>query len=279
MPLSLGPPPPALSTGRSEQRRGRNERKGGASAAGAPGTSPVKYRKERDPNWSRLKMMALVRAKYAEFMDELQSNDPREFMNSDVTQWKRVSLSMNAGPSITCYRSSEACKYKWQTLLPEYKRVADVHKETGTNSLAFFEMSFGERRKRELSKIFDPYVYEEMHTWLRHKPTMNLLHFRDLLNPLNSNFHPPNYGLDDLHASEDSRGESALHAYASAAKHMMQSRTPCPSRSLSPMRPKPQPGAIKTSPCSPPHPPNRHQLLTFAPGMLRPQARHSSTVG
>jgi hypothetical protein len=46
----------------------------------------VKSRKERDPNWNRLEMLALVRAKRAEFIDELQVDDPRELMNTDVTK-------------------------------------------------------------------------------------------------------------------------------------------------------------------------------------------------
>jgi hypothetical protein len=55
-------------------------------------------------------------------------DDPRELMNTDVTKWERISLSVNAGAGISCYRSPEACKYKWQTLVPEYKKVADLHK-------------------------------------------------------------------------------------------------------------------------------------------------------
>jgi hypothetical protein len=64
-------------------------------------------------------------------------------MNIEMSKWERVSLSMNAGTWISCYHSLEACKYKWQTLLLEYKRVTDVHRETGTNSMAYFDMSFG----------------------------------------------------------------------------------------------------------------------------------------
>jgi hypothetical protein len=55
----------------------------------------LKGRKERDPNWSRLEMLALVRAKRAEFMDELQVDDQRELMSTEGTKWERVSLSVN----------------------------------------------------------------------------------------------------------------------------------------------------------------------------------------
>lgn len=130
-------------------------------------------------------------------------------------------------------------------------------------------MSFGERRKRKLPKIFDPYVYEEIYTWLRHKPTMNPLHFRDLLNPLDSNFRPPSRNLDDLPASEDSRGEPALHAYASAAAY------DAAADSMSKQEPltddtEASAGGNQNFPMFPSLAPNRHQLLTFAPRMLRP---------
>ena len=111
---------------------------------------------------------------------------------------------MNVGDGIACYRSPEACKYKWQTLLSEYKKVADLHRETGTNSLLYFEMTFGQRRARELPKNLDLYVYEEMHSWLRHKPTIYPPHFRDLLSPQDGNFKSPTLGVVEEQKEEDS---------------------------------------------------------------------------
>jgi hypothetical protein len=84
--MLYGPPPPTASTGSSEQRRGRNKRKALASTSDTTPLGNVKSRKERDPNWNRLEMLALVRAKRAEFIDELQVDDPRELMNTDVTK-------------------------------------------------------------------------------------------------------------------------------------------------------------------------------------------------
>jgi hypothetical protein len=100
------------------------------STGEAQGAGPSKTRKERDPNWNCMEMISLVRAKRAEFMEELTVDDPRELMNTDMTKSERVSLSVNAGAGISCYRSPEACKYKWQTILHEYKKVADLHKGT-----------------------------------------------------------------------------------------------------------------------------------------------------
>jgi hypothetical protein len=48
-------------------------------------------------------------------------------INPEKTKWDKVLLSVNMAAGITCYRSPEACKYKWQTLLLEYKWVANLH--------------------------------------------------------------------------------------------------------------------------------------------------------
>ena len=150
-------------------------------------------------------------------MDELQTDDPRELMNTNITKWERVFPLINAGSSISYYRSLKACKYKWQMLLPDYKRVADLHKEIGMNNMAYFEMSFGERRQKELPRNVDLYVYDEMHTLLRHKPMMNPPHFRDLLYPSDGNFRRPSRNMDNFTSGgEESQGEATLHAYSSA---------------------------------------------------------------
>jgi hypothetical protein len=75
-------------------------------------------------------MLVLVRTKGAEFLKELEADDPYDLMNPKMRKWDKVSISMNLVVGITCYRSPEACKYKWQTLLLKYKRIADLHKET-----------------------------------------------------------------------------------------------------------------------------------------------------
>jgi hypothetical protein len=84
-------------------------------------------------------------------------------MTSEMTKWDKISLSVNTAPGISCYRIPEACKYKWHTLLPEYKRVADLHRQTGTNYMLYFELTFGQRREKGLPKKIDAYVYKDMH--------------------------------------------------------------------------------------------------------------------
>jgi hypothetical protein len=111
-------------------------------------------------------------------------------------------------------------------MLPEYKRVADVHKETGVNSMLYFEMSFRERKDKILPKNFDQYVYIEMHDWLKHKPTMNPPHFRGLLSPTNANYMIPPISAETGNgvplkdsASDGVLHTTGLHAYSSAATY------------------------------------------------------------
>jgi hypothetical protein len=169
--------------------------------------------------------MALVRAKRQEFLEELDIEDPRELMSSEMTKWEKVSLSLNRADGISCFRTAEACKYKWQQLLPDYKKVADLHKGTGTNSMLYFDLSFAERRDRVLPKNFDAFVYREMHEWLRHKPTMNPPHFRDLLHPDDGNLRAaaeenvPEVQSPAVDEQHRPRSDSTLHAYTSVAAY------------------------------------------------------------
>jgi hypothetical protein len=86
--------------------------KASTSSISGDGEQSRRPRKERNLNWNRLEMIALVCAKRAEFSEELQANDPCELMSSEMTKWDHVSLSINAVAGITYFRSVEACKYK-----------------------------------------------------------------------------------------------------------------------------------------------------------------------
>jgi hypothetical protein len=89
-----------------------------------------------------MEMIALVRAKKQEFIKELDADNPRELMSTEMTKWERISMSMNTVEGMTCFRSIEACKYKWQQLLPDYKKVANLYKGTETNAMLYFDLSF-----------------------------------------------------------------------------------------------------------------------------------------
>lgn len=110
-------------------------------------------------------MLALVWAKRSEFLLELETNDLRKLMYPEMLKQEKIALSINIAPGITCYKSAEAYKYKWQTLLRKYKKVVDMHKETWVNSMLYFEVTFQQRRERVLTKFFDSFVYTKMHEW------------------------------------------------------------------------------------------------------------------
>ena len=119
---------------------------------------PKTGKKEWDPNWNHIEMMALVRAKRHEFLEELDTKDPRELMSNEMMKWERVSLFVNRADGISCFRSAEVCKYKWQQLLPNYKKASDLHKGTRTNSMLYFNLNFAKRRDQVLPKDFDAFV-------------------------------------------------------------------------------------------------------------------------
>jgi hypothetical protein len=67
-------------------------------------------------------------------MEEIDIPDGRDLMTTDVNRWLRVStLLMDAGFS-PCLRDGPSCKTKWHQILPDYKRIADYHSRTSTNT-------------------------------------------------------------------------------------------------------------------------------------------------
>jgi hypothetical protein len=68
-----------------------------------------------------------------------------------------------------------------------------------------------------LPKNFDVYVYEEMNSWLRYKPTMALPHFRDLMHPNDCNYRPMSVSVEDLTSGDESMRDAAVHTYSNAA--------------------------------------------------------------
>ena len=134
-----------------------------------------------------MEMLALVCAKCQEFLDELDVDNPRTLITIEGSRWHRIVVFVNIADDVTCYRSPEAYKYKWQQLLPDHKRIGDLHKETITNLEAYFIMIVTTMTARSLPTNFDLHIYCEMYEWLKHKPTMIPPHFRNLMNSDDSN--------------------------------------------------------------------------------------------
>ena len=77
--------------------------------------------------------MTLAATKHDEFLNNLDVADQRELMDPESSKWERITSRVDAAltgqPHI--YRSGPTCKYKWQSMLQEYKKLADFHHETG----------------------------------------------------------------------------------------------------------------------------------------------------
>jgi hypothetical protein len=186
---AVGGGPPRESSIASENSRGRGKRRGPGGNAAGPSRA-VKLRKERDPNWAFLEMMTLAAAKRDEFLNELDVVDQRELMDPESSKWERIASRVDATlagqPHI--YRSGPACKYKWQSMLQEYKKLADFHHETGRRQLEYFDLTVQEKLVQKLPRNFYKEVYDCMNEWLQHKPSINLPHARDTLNPSDANY-------------------------------------------------------------------------------------------
>jgi hypothetical protein len=93
--LGGGPPPLSPSTAQPKATVRRGKRKTAVNSSDGEGGAPSKQRKERDPKWNRTEMLALVRAKRTEFIEELEADNPWLLMNTKITKWKRISLSVS----------------------------------------------------------------------------------------------------------------------------------------------------------------------------------------
>lgn len=148
-----------------------------------------KKRKERDPNWVREEILALVEAKREEYIEELDIVDARDLIVTDVSKWTRIAtkVSNTTGGDVT--REGPACKHKWQSIMSDYKRIADFHGATGRNEEEYFQLRFADRKQLNLPRSFFSEVYQSMHELMVHRPIMNPPHARDLLHPGDGNFH------------------------------------------------------------------------------------------
>jgi hypothetical protein len=103
---------------------GRGKRKASSSGGGA---SPPKSRKERACNWTLLEILDMVAAKRHEFLEDIEVEDARELMHPELTKWGKIAIKVNEAGKVRgghIARDGLAYKYKWQTLLADYKKVA-----------------------------------------------------------------------------------------------------------------------------------------------------------
>ncbi|KAG0627716.1 hypothetical protein M758_2G222900 [Ceratodon purpureus] len=86
-------------------------------------------------------------------------------------------------------RDGPACKYKWNTLLSDFKKIWDYHSRTGRNSEEYFtDTSPEEKKQYKLPKAFYISAYRNMSEWLRDKATLTPPHARDTMDPDDRNY-------------------------------------------------------------------------------------------
>jgi hypothetical protein len=150
-------------------------------------------------NWSQQKVSALISAKRELYMEELDMPDGHDLMTTDVNRWLRVSmLVMDAGFS-PCMRDASSCKTKWHQILPNYKRIADYHSRTGTNTLDYWEQAPTERLVRGLPRLFSQELFNQLHEWNGTRLHITPLNVRDLLASNDCNYE---HDIQDTYESE-----------------------------------------------------------------------------
>ena len=119
--------------------------------------------------------------------------DARELMCPEIGKWGKIAMVLNSGKGEgDVQRDRDACKYKWSTLLADFKKIWDFHSRTGTNSEEYFrETTPAEKKLHKLPKTFYFIAYKNMAVWLRDKATLTSPHARDTMDRNDHNYHAP----------------------------------------------------------------------------------------
>lgn len=135
----------------------------------------------------------MIEAKRKEYIDEITVEDVRELMCPELGKWGKIALILNSSKGEgDVERDRDSCKYKWNTLLSDFKKIWDYHSRTGTNSEEYFKETTAEEKKtHKLPKTFYLSAYRNMAEWLRDKATMNPPHVRDTMDPHDGNYNAP----------------------------------------------------------------------------------------
>lgn len=88
-------------------------------------------------------ILDMVATKRQEFLEDIEVKDARELMHLELTKWGKIAMKLKEagkrrGGHIA--RDGLAYKYKWQTLLAKYKKVADYQKGTGLVGIEYFSL-------------------------------------------------------------------------------------------------------------------------------------------
>ncbi|KAG0572793.1 hypothetical protein KC19_VG125600 [Ceratodon purpureus] len=159
-----------------------------SSMGGQPRRAAAK--KDRDPNWSKSEILSLIEAKRSEYIEELTVEDARELMCPELGKWGKIAVKINASKGEgDVERDGPTCKYKWNSLLSDFKKIWDFHARTGTNCKEYFtDTPPAEKKVLKLPKAFYITAYRNIAEFLRDKATLTPPHARDTMDPNNGNY-------------------------------------------------------------------------------------------
>ena len=102
-------------------------------------------------------------------------------MNLESNKWQRVSEEvMKCGFSL-CSCDGTACKFKWNQIVPEYKRIAKFFARTRRNGADYWDLPVAERKSEGLPCSFSQDIFFNINKWYGTRPSMQPPHIRDLL--------------------------------------------------------------------------------------------------
>jgi hypothetical protein len=125
------------------------QRKWTVQNAGDGARPSIKARKERASNWSALEILDMVAAK----KQDIEVEDARKLMRPEQSKWGKISTQVNEAGRLWWGHSPRdvvSCKYKWQTLLVDYKKIADYHRCIGLVGNEYFELRSKDRKEKKL---------------------------------------------------------------------------------------------------------------------------------
>jgi hypothetical protein len=117
--------------------------------------------------------MALINAKEKEHDTSKLAPDSRDLMESATQKWTKIATNVSKAGFSAHYRGAMACKYNWQTLFANYKKISD-YKSTTWNTEDYFHMSNRRRKELTLPPNFCAFHYRELEKFLNQCPCPGL---------------------------------------------------------------------------------------------------------
>ncbi len=80
-------------------------------------------RKFHQPNWEYQETLALIEAKWEEFIMWLDVVDPRDHFKIVTNKWKKIVNMVNTSQHLPLAKNSSTCKDKWGPIYGDFKQT------------------------------------------------------------------------------------------------------------------------------------------------------------